>query len=159
MVSGFAKGRLRGLSEHGHTQPKGTFHPGVTSSQTATAIPFKAVASVHRLCTQNTNSYLPRRKQLFLDRTMGQLVYDVQDLLSMKANGVVEELHVVDWFPKHQLPITNGYRRLDAYLKSTLLHLSQEGVCKSGIVQASLLSHGVCTFVLHNRLFGNSSSM
>jgi hypothetical protein len=65
---------------------------------------------------------------------------DMQDLLKLKANGTVEEVHIVDWFPKHQVPNTGGYRRLDAYLESTLLQMGQEGVCTSGIVQASYCS-------------------
>lgn len=78
----------------------------------------------------------------------------------MKAVGTVEEVHVVDWFPKHQAPVTNGYRRLDAYLESTLLQLGREGVSTSGIVQvscrfecltATLAHHTTCTY----KLFGS----
>ena len=65
-------------------------------------------------------------------------MHDLQDLQKLKANGVVEEVHVVDWFPKHETPLTNGYRRLDAYLESTLLQLGRAGVCNVGIVQASI---------------------
>ena len=62
----------------------------------------------------------------------------------MKADGIVEEVHVVDWFPKHQAPVTNGYRRLDAYLESTLLQLGREGVSTSGIVQVSCAAFSAC---------------
>ncbi|DBB08167.1 TPA: hypothetical protein ACH3X3_008354 [Trebouxia sp. C0006] len=64
--------------------------------------------------------------------------FTAEDLLKLTANGTVEEVHIVDWFPKHQVPNTGGYRRLDAYLESTLLQMGREGVCTSGIVQKCL---------------------
>lgn len=64
----------------------------------------------------------------------------MQDLQKLKADGAVEEVHVVDWFPKHERPLTNGYRRLDAYLESTLVQLGRADICMTGIVQASLFA-------------------
>ena len=61
-----------------------------------------------------------------------------QRLDELKAAGTVEELHVVDWFPKQpQPPLTNGYRRLDDYLQSTLRQQVLDDSSLSGIVQVT----------------------
>ena len=59
----------------------------------------------------------------------------------LKASGIVEEVHVVDWFPRHQQPDTQGYRRLEAYLESTLLQLGRDSSIPSGLIQVGFLDH------------------
>lgn len=62
----------------------------------------------------------------------------LQDLEALKQSGHVEELHVIDWFGAVELPATNGYRRLDAYLQSSLIQLQIEQFPLNGIFEVTI---------------------
>lgn len=59
-----------------------------------------------------------------------------QDMEGLQSDGTVEELHIVDWFPKSQSQHqTDGYRRLDDYLESTLQQQGHQITSRTGLVQ------------------------
>lgn len=61
-----------------------------------------------------------------------------QDMEALRSAGAVEELHVVDWFSKYDRhPKANNYRRLDAYLESTLRQLRRQVTSRTGLIQVS----------------------